>query len=95
MYIHIYTYIYVYNYVYNCIYIYIYIYINTYIYDRQIVYATHCFKSFDPEYFTDNQTGTIIENNIFPRFHILSFTRLSLHHTFSKLTIKYSSFDRF
>ena len=64
-------------------------------YDRQIVYKTHCFKSFDPEYFADNQTGAIIKNNIFPHFYILFFTRLCLHYTFSKLTVKYSSFYRF
>ena len=52
IYIHIYTYIY----------IYIYIYIHT---CNQIVYTTHCFKSFYPEYFADNETGTIIENEIF------------------------------
>ena len=43
---------------YVCIYIYIYIY-------SQIVDMTHCFKSFYPEYFANNQTCKIIESNIF------------------------------
>ena len=54
----------------------------------------HCFNSFYPEYFSDNQIGKIIENDIFRRFDILSLTRLSLHYTFSKFTIEYSSFYR-
>ena len=43
----------------------------------------------------DNQISKIIENDIFRRFDILSFTRSSLHYTFSKFTIKYISFYRF
>ena len=66
-----------------------------YIYDSQVVHTTHCFKSFYPEYFADNQIGKITENDIFRRFGMLSFTRLSLHYTFSKFTIKYSTFYRF
>ena len=64
-------------------------------YDSQIVHPIHCFKSFYPEYFADNQIDQIIENDIFRRFNILSFTRSSLHYTFSKFRIKYSSFYRF
>ena len=47
--------------------------------------------SFYPEYSADNQIGKIIENDIFRRLDILSFTRLPLHYIFSKFTIKYSS----
>ena len=65
------------------------------IYDSLIAHVTHCFKYFYPECFADNQIGKIIENDIFRRFDILSFTRLSLDYTFSKCTIKYSSFYRF
>ena len=62
-----------------------------YIYDSQIVHTNHCFRSFYPEYFAENQIGKIIENGIFRRFDILSFSRSSFHYTFSKFTIKYSS----
>ena len=60
---------------------------SIYIYDNQRVHTTNCFKSFYPEYFADNQIGNIIENDIFRCFDIPSFTRLSLHYTFSKFTI--------
>ena len=87
---------------YKSIYIYIYIYHISYIsytsnsaHDSQIVHTIHCFKSFYRAYFADNQIGKIIENDIFRSFDILSFTRSSLHYTFSKFTIKYSSFYRF
>ena len=59
------------------------------------MHTTHCFKSFYPEYFADNEIGKTTENDIFRRFDILSFTTLSLYHTFSKFTIEYSSFYRF
>ena len=61
------------------------------------MHPSHCFKSFYPEYFADNQIGKIIEKYIFPRFGVLSFTRLFLHYTFSKFTftIKHGSFCRF
>ena len=43
-----------------------------------------------------NQIGKIIEKTFFDvTFDILSFTRLSLHYTFGKFTIKYGSFYRF
>ena len=53
------------------------------------------FQVIYPEYFADNQLGKTIENDIFRRFDILSFTRLSSQNTFSKFTIKYSLFHRF
>ena len=34
------------------------------------MYPNHCFKSFYPEYFADNQMGKIIENDIFRLFDI-------------------------
>ena len=43
--------------------------------DSQLVHTKHCFNSFYPEYFADNQIGKIIENDIFLRFDILSFIR--------------------
>ena len=52
------------------------------------MHTIHCFNSFYPEYFADNQILLII--GIFRRFHILSFTRSSLHYKFSKFAIKYS-----
>ena len=85
--LYIYTHIYIYTYTH--------IYIHTCMYDSQIVHTNHFFKSFYPEYFADNQIVKIIENGIFRHFSILSFTRSSLHYTFSKFTIKYSSFYRF
>ena len=98
IYIHIYIYVHTYIYIYTYIYLHIYIYTYIYIYIHtcnQIVYTTHCFKPFYPEYFADNQTGTIIENKILRGFDILSCTRFFLHYTFSKLTIKYGYFIDF
>ena len=100
VYIYIYIYIYVHTYIYTYIYLHIYIYIHTYIYIyihtcNQLVYTTQCFKSFYPEYFADNQTGTIIENKILRGFDILPCTRFFLHYTFSKFTIKYGYFIDF
>ena len=60
-----------------------------------VMRTNHCFKSFYPEYFADNQIYKITERKIFRRFDILFFTRSSLLYTFSKFTIKYSSFYRF
>ena len=57
--------------------------------------TTHCLKSLYPEYFIDNQIGKIIRNDIFRRFGILSFTRLSLHYTFIKFEIKIVLFADF
>ena len=91
-YIYTHTHIYIYIHIYTYIYIYIHIYIHT---CNQIVYTTHCFKSFYPEYFADNEAGTIIENEIFRDFDILSCTRFFLHYTFSKFTIKYGYFIDF
>ena len=59
------------------------------------MHTTHCFKSFYPEYSPDKQMSKRIENDIFQRLEILSFSRSSLYCTFSKFTIKYSSFYRF
>ena len=42
----------------------------------------HCFKSFYPEYFADNQIGKIIENNIFVVLtHCLSLDHLYITHS--------------
>ena len=68
-----YVYIYIYIYIFTYIYIYLYIYIC--IYDSKIKQTNNNFKSFYPKYFADNQIGKITENDFFPRFNILSFTR--------------------
>ena len=52
---------------------YIYIYIYIYIFDIYVLFYSVCVVI--------NQMGKIIKNDIFRRFEILSFTKISLHYT--------------
>ena len=95
---------YIYIYIHTCIYVYIQnqdiSLLRSYIsviklYDSQTVHTNHCFKSFYPEYFADNQIRKITENNIFRLFDILSFTRSSLTYTSGNLQLNIAYFTDF